>query len=314
MNCAACNSAESRPLFTATDRLYRTTAREFQLVECVECGLMRLDPPPDPRELGNYYPPGYWFAPDGAAGASLEEAWRRTVVTFDHVRFVERALAGSGAAGPVLDVGCGGGLFLHLMAARGHRTIGLDSSAQAARVAWQRNGVPTVQASLEHAPFPAGSCAAVTMFHVLEHLYDARPYLAAARTLLAPAGRLIVQVPNVACWQYRLLGRHWNGLDVPRHLYDFRARDMERLLADAGFAVLRRKYFSLRDNPTGMASSLAPGLDPMSRRVRLPGENGGPKLIKDLIYLALLAAAVPFTLAEAACGAGSSVMIEARIR
>ena len=35
-------------------------------------------------------------------------------------------------------------------------------------------------------------------------------------------------------------------------------------------------------------------------------------LAKDLAYLALVAAALPFTLAEAAFGAGSTVMVEAR--
>ena len=57
-------------------------------------------------------------------------------------------------------------------------------------------------------------------------------------------------------------------MDAPRHLTDFRARDLEALLAAAGFQVVRRKYFSLRDNPAGLATSLAPSLDPMARRVR----------------------------------------------
>jgi SAM-dependent methyltransferase len=313
VTCAACNSAESRVLFRATDRLYHTTSREFQLVKCAGCGLVRLDPPPDARELGSYYPKDYWFAPDRTAAGALEEAWRR-LVTRDHVRFVARALASSGVSGPVLDVGCGGGLFLHLLAARGYIPIGLDFSAEAAGVAWRQNGVPAMQASLEHAPLAPASCAAITMFHVLEHLYDARPYLAAARALLRPNGRLIVQVPNAACWQYRLLGRSWNGLDVPRHLYDFRAGDLERLLAAGGFEVLRRKHFSLRDNPAGMASSLAPALDPMARRVRRLAESPQAKLAKDLVYLALLVSSLPFTVAEAACGAGSTVMLEARAR
>jgi SAM-dependent methyltransferase len=174
VTCAACNSAESRALFTATDRLFHTTRREFQVVECAGCGLLRLDPPPDARELGSYYPEDYWFAPDRTAAGALEEAWRRLVLR-DHVGFVDRALAGSGVSGPVLDVGCGGGLFLHLLGARGYRVIGLDSSAQAAGIAWRRNGVPAIQASLEHAPLAPASCAAITMFHVLEHLYDVRP-------------------------------------------------------------------------------------------------------------------------------------------
>ena len=313
MSCAACQSPEFRLLFTASDRLYRTTRKQFQVVACASCGLLRLDPPPAAAELGAYYPSNYWFAPDKSAAGTLEEAWRRLVL-HDHVRFVARALAESGAPGPVLDVGCGGGLFLRMLAERGYRGIGLDASAEAAAVAWKRNGVPALRGTLEEAPVAPASCAAVTMFHVLEHLYDVRPYLTAARGLLAPGGRLIVQVPNAACWQYRLLGRAWNGLDVPRHLYDFRARDLEALLEACGFEVLRRKHFSLRDNPAGMASSVAPGLDPMARRVRGVAESPAGKLAKDLLYLALLAAAVPFTALEAACGAGSTIMLEARPR
>ena len=122
--------------------------------------------------------------------------------------------------------------------------------------------------TLAQAPFAPGSCAAVTMFHVLEHLYDPASYLRAAHELLAPDGRLIVQVPNAACWQFLLLGERWNGIDVPRHLTDFRASDLDRLLESCGFEVLRHKHFSLRDNPAGLATSLAPKLDPMARRIR----------------------------------------------
>jgi hypothetical protein len=83
---------------------------------------------------------------------------------------------------------------------------------------------------------------------------------------------------------------------------------------ECGFEVVRRKYFSLRDNPAGLASSLAPALDPMARRVRRLPESAGARLAKDLVYLALVVAALPFTLLEAAFGAGSTVMIEARRR
>ena len=63
-------------------------------------------------------------------------------------------------------------------------------------------------------------CAVVTMFHVLEHLYEPASYLDAARDLLRPDGRLILQVPNAACWQFLLFGERWNGIDVPRHLIE----------------------------------------------------------------------------------------------
>ena len=311
--CLVCGSGAFTPVFHGSDRLYHTTSREFAVVRCGECGLLRLDPQPPPEELGRYYPENYWFAPDESAASRMEEAYRRLVLR-DHVQFVAQALRSSTARGPLLDVGCGGGLFLGMMRERGFRVVGLDNSRDAAGIAWRRQQVPAVVADTERAPLRAGSLAGLTMFHVMEHLYDPRAYLRAARELLASDGRLIVQVPNAASWQARLLGRAWNGADVPRHLFDFRDLDLVKILEGAGFEVLRRKYFSLRDNPAGLASSLAPSLDPMARRVRRVQETGGVRLAKDLTYFALVLASIPFAAVEAAFGAGSTVMIEARPR
>jgi SAM-dependent methyltransferase len=308
-----CGNDRASLLFRQTDRLYRTTRKQFAVLRCQQCGLARLDPQPSPEELRRYYPDTYWFAPDRSFVGRMEE-WYRRVVLRGHVRFVERALRGSRARGPLLDVGCGGGLFLGMMRRRGFRVVGLDSSREAAVVAWRHQHVPAVVANLERAPFRPGSFAGITMSHVLEHLPDPCVYLAAAHRLLEPDGRLVVNVPNAASLQFHLLGRRWNGIDVPRHLFDYRDRDVERVLEVMGFEVVRRSYFSLRDNPAGLAISLAPGLDPMARRVRRVPENAATRLGKDLAHLALVAAALPFTLAEAACRAGSTVMMEARRR
>jgi SAM-dependent methyltransferase len=310
-HCPACDAADFQILFSASDRLYHTTSEQFQVVECKQCRLMRLSPQPPPGDLERYYPKNYWFTPETSAASRLEEAYRRLVL-LDHVRFVERALRESDARGPLLDVGCGGGLFLRMLRDRGFAGLGIDFSLDAARAAWNSNRAPVVIGSLPEAPLPKGSCAAVTMFHVIEHLHDPRSYLVAARELLRPEGRLIVQAPNAGCWQFLLLGASWNGVDVPRHLYNFRPKDLDLLLDSCGFEILRRKFFSLRDNPAGLATSIAPGLDPMARRVRRQPETPGVRVAKDLAYGALVAAALPFTLIEAACRAGSTIMIEAR--
>ncbi len=228
-DCPACGSGSARVLFSATDRLYRTTTKIFQIVECRNCRLIRLHPQPSPAELRDYYPPDYWFVPETTAAGRLEQAYRRFVL-HDHLRFVERAIRESEEDGLVLDVGCGGGLFLQMLRQRaasrngndaGLRVVGLDFSLEAANVAWRRSGVPAICATLGRAPIAPASCAAIAMFHVLEHLYDPGSYLEAAHHLLKPDGRLIVQVPNAACWQFLMLGERWNGIDAPRHLIDF---------------------------------------------------------------------------------------------
>jgi SAM-dependent methyltransferase len=309
--CPACNSSEARVLFQATDRLYQTTTDLFSVVECNSCRLIRLSPQPTPSELCRYYPKEYWYVPGDDTASRLAESYRKFVLR-DHVRFVETAIEHASGEELVLDVGCGGGLFLRMLKERGHKVMGVDFSLDAAGFAWEQNSVPTICATLSQAPLPAGSCSVITMFHVLEHLFDPTGYLNAAYELLHPEGRLVVQVPNAASWQFLLLGENWSGADVPRHLWNFRPSDLDILLDRCGFDVVRVKHFSLRDNPASLATSLAPGLDPMARRVRRVVETPKGDLLKDLAYFALVMASLPFTLLEAACRAGSTVMMEAR--
>jgi SAM-dependent methyltransferase len=326
--CPACDSSSARLLFTAGDRRWSTTDRVFQIVECCGCRLIRLHPQPAPLELAGYYPADYWKPLEHDLHDWLRQKYRRLVLS-DRVHFVERSLSESaeaesveltaGKRGILLDVGCGDGFLLSILAdrdhsaARGRRPVaGLDFSLDAATSAWRDHRVPVICGTLSCAPFADGSCSVVTMFHVLQHLYNPVAYLDAAHRLLSPEGRLIVEVPNAACWQFLLFGDKWHGMDVPRQLLCFRASDLETLLEHCGFEVLRRKQFSLCDNPASLASSLLFTMDPVIGPLRRRLARSKWRLASDLAYLALVLACLPFTIFEAACNAGSTVMVEAR--
>lgn len=309
--CPRCQTASHTILFQASDRLYKTTDRLFRVIECTRCGLIRLDPAPHPAALKEFYPDSYWWQATPSARDRLAEGYRRFVLR-DHLRFVEGAMHGS--SGPVLDIGCGGGSFLQALQSQGIPAYGSDPSRESARYVWQRHAIPAVCCLLPDIPFQPGSFRAVTAFHVFEHLPDPVASLAALRELPAPGGRIVIQTPNAASWQALLLGKNWNGFDVPRHLIDFRVEDLEDILDSCGFEIVRRKFFSLRDNPAGLATSLCPGLDPVVRRVRKVRASPFGAFLRDALYFALVAAAVPLTLLEAATEAGSTVMIEAARR
>ncbi len=302
-----------KTLCHGSDKLYATTSESFLVVECAECKLVRLFPRPTPEQLKSYYPESYWFEGGADTADRLADSWRRLVLR-DHVRFVLRAIEEAGGDGRILDVGCGGGLLLRELGLPEARLAGLDYSVDAASVAWGANGVPAVCGTLLRAPFAAETFKVVTMFHVLEHLYDPTAYVEAAREMLAPGGKLIVQVPNAGCWQFLLFGENWNGLDIPRHLINFKESDLRNLLDHCGFEVEHVKHFSLRDNPAGMATSMVSALDPMSRRVRGVKETPRKKLFKDVIYFLLLLISIPFTMLEALAHAGSTIMIQARVK
>jgi len=103
---------------------------------------------------------------------------------------------------------------------------------------------------------PAAAFDVVTLWHVLEHVPDARSCLECARQCLKPDGRLIVAVPNIDSLEARLGGAHWFHLDLPRHQSHFSLRTLERLLADVGFTPVMTKRFSLEYGPYGMLQTL----------------------------------------------------------
>lgn len=310
--CPGCQSTEVRTLCRGEDFLYRTTERLFLMVKCKGCGIIRLYPRPDPEELRRFYPVQEHRDSDSDPGF-----WKKLLQRFlfaEHVRLVRRALDEVPGDGPVLDVGCGTGLFLRELNLPQHRIAGIDFSVDAASMAWRRNAVPAVCGAMPSAPFPPGTFSVITMFQVLEHVYDPAVYIDAAAHLLRPDGRLFVQVPNAGSWQLLLLGERWSGLDIPRHLLLLHADDLENLLHYYGFEIVRRKRFSLRDDPTTLATSLAPMLNPVVRRARGTDENAGAAFVKNALFGLLWLISLPITVLESVCHGGATVTLEARLK
>ena len=308
--CPRCEADAYLTLFQAEDRLGTSNGHRFHVVECSQCALIRLDPMPSAVEIASFYPEDYWWEPDASASGWLAEIYRQFVL-LDHVHFVTHDIDRDGL---ILDVGCGGGSLVHALRGRALKAFGLDVVAGATRSAHARYDVSAVQGLVHEAPFPPGIFSTITLCHVLEHVPDPIALLEDVGRMLRPGGKLFVQVPNAACWQFLLLGSRWSGVDAPRHLFHFRSSDLEQLLDATGFDVQRRKFFSLRDNPAGLAASIAPGLDPAIRHVRGQKESTGKRLLKDLTFFLLTVAATPFTLLEAAGAAGSTVMVESTWR
>ena len=292
-SCALCGETAALVAYRGTDRLYQTTSGIFTIVSCIRCGMSRLHPrPPDLRP---FYPQNYWLQ------NATANAYRRLVLRH-HVRFVLQALS----TGRVLDAGSGGGLLTAMLRERGAQAFALDLSPAAAALA-ARQGIAAVAADFATAPFADACWDLIALFHVLEHVPDPRTHLQTAHRLLAPNGKLIIAVPAFDSLQRKLFGTRWNGLDIPRHLHHFRESDLRTLLEQSRFRVTRVKRFSWRDSPAGLATTLAPALDPMSRLVR--GRRSNPFTLG--LYAALTTLAAPFTLVEAALGKGSVVMMEA---
>ena len=319
-NCPGCGGRRSQVRWRLGDRLFRTTDKRFAIHECPECSLLFLWPVPPAAELERYYPSGYWAGDPSVTGQGFHtrvtEAYRRFMLR-DDVRFVRRAIAGQGRLGKtdvdLLDVGCGDGSFL---AALGHTPCaGLDLSQGAVRACVSR-GLEAHRGSPEQNSYNASERRfdVVTMFHFLEHVSSPDTTLEHVRRLLKPEGELIVQVPNCASTQARILRRLWAGYDVPRHLVNYSTKTLTAALERSGFGVVEVSFRSLRDNPVLLASSIAPALYPPAAVAQEGSRPPWRAWVGDLAFFAVTLASVPFTWLEAVSGRGAAVTVRACVR
>jgi SAM-dependent methyltransferase len=150
----------------------------------------------------------------------------------------------------VLDVGCATGYLAAELARRGCTVDGIEfdpAAAEQARAHCREVVVgdleaPTVRAEVERMLADTRPDTIICA-DVLEHLRDPWAVLAWLRTLLAPGGRAVISVPNIAHWTARralLRGRfdYTNyGLLDRTHLRFFTRASAVELARRAGFAV-----------------------------------------------------------------------------
>jgi len=317
--CLVCHSNLTTHYAYGRDRLFGIVPGRFELCRCTGCGCIFQHPVPESARLASFYPDEYWWSDKGGRESPitrllhrLERSYREFVAS-DHVRFLERCARGRDSSRRrLLDIGFGSGTFLHLASRRGFAVHGMDISGTAVRLVRERYGLDVRQGDIGSESWAGSQFDFVTMFHVLEHLPDPAKGIEYAASLLKPDGSLIVQVPNVASFQAAVFGLRWYGLDVPRHIVNFTPRALRLLLDRAGFGIQRVARFSLRDDPAGLASSLAPGLDPIRRK----RERGRKKVLveamAEVAYFALvLGALLPAALAGA-LGRGATLWVQAR--
>lgn len=316
--CPICRSTRSRFFALGQDRLFGLAEGSYPLFRCLECRCIYQHPSPDGADAPGFYPHDYWWSEDGRETgglarltARLERSYR-DFVTADHLRILSRTRSPDReAAGEwsLLDIGCGNGGFLNLARRRRFRPHGLDVSSRAVEIACSQYGLDVRQGGIGSSAWDGYRFDVVTMFHVLEHLPEPGPALGYAYQLLRPGGRLLVQVPNVESLQARIFGRRWYGLDVPRHIVNFTPKALFLSIESAGFRIAHVSHFSLRDNPAAIASSLAPGLDPIGRRVRSGPHRGFLRLLGELSYAALLLVSLPLALLESLSRRGGTIFV-----
>jgi 2-polyprenyl-3-methyl-5-hydroxy-6-metoxy-1,4-benzoquinol methylase len=258
-NCLLCGGRRWSPLVEAPDVGVSNTGLWFAVVQCQDCGLCFTNPRPSPKSMAQFYAslyrPHYCASRERHGQRRFRGGWLRSTK--------ERSALEWHGAGRLLDFGCGGGSFLELMNAQGWKVTGIDLSAPAVCRVRTETGLPALVGSLPHPELKPDSFDVVTMWHSLEHVHAPREVLREAHRLLAPGGKLIVATPNIDSLPFRWFGKHWHGLDLPRHLTHFTPWTLPLMLERAGFnlgpvRLLRHSHWLRYSARLGCAERRAP--------------------------------------------------------
>lgn len=233
VSCNLCGSDSRRLLVTGRDHDIPSNTRVYSLYKCEACELVYLTPRPDtPEELAEIYPTTY----------HSYMRTRRSLLTWMR-RMAWRAEVGELIAltapqSRILELGSATGEFLAELQRRGRSNlVGLELSAEAARVARERYGLDVRSGELSEVGLEDASVDVVVMRHVFEHLPDPRGALAEIGRVLRPGGYCVITIPNVDSHTARIFGAAWYGYDLPRHFHLFPRRSLARIFQQAGLDI-----------------------------------------------------------------------------
>ena len=136
----------------------------------------------------------------------------------------------------LLDFGCGTADFLKAAQDDGWTISGLEPNAGARDIGNSKTN-NKIFGPEKLDLFSSPSFDVITLWHVLEHVYDPLEKLKRFHDLLADTGALILAVPNHKSFDASYYGPHWAGYDVPRHLWHFSQASIQKMAQATGFIV-----------------------------------------------------------------------------
>jgi ubiquinone/menaquinone biosynthesis C-methylase UbiE len=250
------------------DRLFGAPG-EWNLKRCPnsECGLVWLDPMPIEEDIGKAY--RFYYTHQGNSAdyrdtglKALVRSGLRVVydllllATFNQKKRKRRNLMylNETAPGKLLEVGCGDGSWLTRMRLLGWEVEGQEVDPKAAQNARSDHRLKVHLGTLEDSRIPDNTFDAITMNHVIEHVYDPVKLLSECRRILKPKGILVAITPNTKSLGHRYFGACWRGLEPPRHLHLFSQKTLKRVTKNAGFSQCKTWTTSIKAGVIALGS------------------------------------------------------------
>lgn len=217
----------SKPYLQCKD--YLVSKEQFDLLYNQAYGVLITNPVPD--KLSLYYESEDYISHSNNSKGAV--AFLYNWVRSHSMRKKEKMIKALAGQKTLLDVGCGVGTFLEYCRTKNWEVTGTEPSAQARSIAAQ-NGAE-IKENLSQ--IQKASFSIITMWHVLEHVPNLTETINQLDELLAKDGRLVVAVPNFESWDAKHYREFWAAYDVPRHLWHFSKKGIEKIFGHFDFEI-----------------------------------------------------------------------------
>lgn len=211
----------------------------MELFQCQDCGLVWLDPLPDPAGVQAMYDDAY----DGATSSYFGKVAQKLKRSRGRVRYIARLLPGGAGGKTFLDVGANGGFMAEAARQAGFTATGIEPDPVS--VAYAREHYPAItmlHGLLEDSAIAPQSFDVAYCSEVIEHTTDSNRFVAKLAAVLRPGGLLYLTTPDIGHWRRPRKIDQWDGFCPPAHCLYFNPKSLAMLLHRHGFDVIRKRF------------------------------------------------------------------------
>lgn len=231
--CPVCGSEKQHAFLEAED--HNVSNDQFKIVECDDCSFRFTNPIPTEESIGEYYKSENYVSHSGTKKGFVNKVYH--IVRNRAIKQKENLASKNSNGKSILDIGCGTGDFLGYCKSKNWKTLGLEPDDSARKIALENNKVEAKE--LGHLyQLEENSFDVISMWHVLEHVYNLNQDIEQYKKILKKSGTLIVAVPNCSSKDAEHYKSNWAAYDLPIHLYHFRPKNMKQLFANHGMEVV----------------------------------------------------------------------------
>ncbi len=234
MKCIVCNGKKFKIISPRV-----RDSNKHKIVKCQKCQLLQLFPTPSIKEDKEFYDEDRQSKNIGEPQdlkvirkKSLADTKRRTELISKEV------LKGK----KVLDIGSGYGFFLKEMENLRYDVTGIEISKEKRLISAKITDAKVLDVNLYHNEAGLSKFDCITLFHVLEHLYDPILFLKIIKKHLNKNGKLIIEVPNVDDLLLTVSKNYRDFYWQRAHLSYFNATTLKKVVQKAGFSIIRSLY------------------------------------------------------------------------